>query len=89
LGDRRPHAGGHWIKTLTNLTSLTVHYAELDSVADPEDVEKQMLRTFSQAVSAQTRAAHPQPDLTIPFANLEIRGVGRRNHGIRNAVLRE
>ncbi len=89
LGDRRPHAGGHWIKTLTNLTSLTVHYAELDDVADPEDVEKQMLLLFSQAVSRQTRAAHPQQDLTIPFANLEIKRVGRRNHGIRNAVLRE
>ena len=89
LGDRRPHAGGHWIKTLTNLTSLTVHYAELDKVADPEAVEKQILLKFSQAVSRQTRAAHPQQDLTIPFANLEIKGVGRRNHGIRNAVLRE
>jgi len=89
LGDRRPHAGGHWIKTLTNLTSLTVHYAESDKVGDPEAVEKQILLKFSQAVSRQTRAAHPQQDLTIPFANLEIKGVGRRNHGIRNAVLRE
>jgi hypothetical protein len=89
LGDRGPHAGGHWIKTLTNLTSLTVHYAELDNVADPEAVEKQMLRIFSQAVSRQTRAAHPQQNLTIPFANLEIKGDGRRKHRIRNAVLRE
>lgn len=89
LGDRRPHAGGHWIKTLTNLLSLTVHYAELDRVANPEAVEKQMLLAFAKAVAGQARAAHPQPDLTIPFANLEIKGVGRRNHGIRNAVLRQ
>ena len=89
LGDRRPHAGGHWIKTLTNLTSLTVHYAELDNVADAGAMEKAILLMFSQAVSSQTRAAHPQQALTIPFANLEIRGVGRRNHGIRHAVVRE
>ncbi len=88
LGDRRPHAGGHWIKTLANLRFLTVHYAEISGGIDPEDVERGMLTTFARNVSHATRAAHPQPDLTVPFANLEIKGLGRRNHGIRNAVLR-
>ena len=89
LGDRRPHAGGHWIKTLENLRSLTVHYAETGAGTDPEDVERRMLTTFAREVSAPTRSAHPQPDLAIPFANLEMKGVGRRNHGIQNAVLRD
>ena len=89
LGDRRPHAGGHWIKTLGNLRSLTVHYAETSVAVDPENVERHMLTTFARGMSAATRSAHPQPGLAIPFANLEIKGVGRRNHGIKNSVLRD
>ncbi len=88
LGDRRPHAGGYWVKTLTKLNSLTVHYSELDAAADPGDVENRMLRLFAQAVPRRVRAAHPQPSLTIPFANLVVTGVGQRNHGIRHAVPR-
>jgi hypothetical protein len=88
LGDRAPHAGGHWIKTLANLKSLTVHYAESDNLGDPAALEKQILLSFSQAASEQTSAAHRQQDLTMPFANLEIKGVGRRHHGIGKAVLR-
>lgn len=88
LGDRRPHAGGHWIKTLANLSSLTVHYAEVDHGIDPENVERRMLTEFAHAVSRRSRSAHPQPNLTIPFANLEVKGIGRRNHAIAKAVLR-
>ncbi len=89
LGDRRPHAGGHWIKTLANLGSLSIHYAEVDDGVDPEVVEMRMLTTLMQNVTQATRSAHPQSDLATPFANLEIKGLGRRNHGIRNAVLRD
>jgi hypothetical protein len=88
LGDKRPHAGGHWIKTLSNLNALTVHYSEIEEGHDPEQLERRMLVSFSKNVSAQSKALHPQPTLAIPFANLEIKGVGRRNHGIARGVLR-
>jgi hypothetical protein len=88
LGDKRPHAGGHWIKTLTNLASLTVHYTEICDGRNPEDVEKAMMFAFAKGVVGTTKTNHPQPSLMIPFANLEIKGFGRRNHGIRNPVLR-
>ena len=88
LGDKRPHAGGHWIKTLSNLASLTVHYAEICDGRDPETVEKSMLFAFMSGVSPATKKRHPQPHLVIPFANLEIKGFGRRNHGIGRAVIR-
>jgi hypothetical protein len=86
LGDKRPHAGGHWIKTLSNLASLTVHYAEICDGRDPEEVETDMLLAFVDGVSPKVKANHPQPDLAIPFANLEIKI--RRNHGIAKSVLR-
>lgn len=86
LGNAGPHAGGCWLKTLKSLKSLTVHYAELAAGTDARTVEGLMLRVFSEGVSRSTKAAHPQPDLTIPFGNLEVKPP-RRNHGIRHATL--
>lgn len=85
LGDRKPHAGGHWIQTLFALDGLTVHYAEvLDR--DPEAAEHDMMRTFYEGVSPASRGRHPQPGLALPFANLEGPG-GRRAHGLRGTKL--
>ncbi len=86
LGDKSPHHGGHWIKTLSICRSLTVHYSEVPKGRNPEHVETQMLFLFGRKVSRQTRAQHPEPELVIPFANLEIRG--RRDHGIRKPAVR-
>jgi hypothetical protein len=87
LGDKRPHAGGHWIKTLTILSALTVHYAEVGA-GNPEEIERRLQLTFREAVSDAVDATYPQPGLVMPFANLEIKGIGRRDHGISGAVLR-
>jgi hypothetical protein len=86
LGDAKPHAGGHWIKTLSVLNQLTVHYAEVPDVA-PETVEDRMLSLFMAGVSAETRARHPQSALPLPFANLEGPG-GRRAHALRGTRLK-
>jgi hypothetical protein len=86
LGNRSPHAGGHWIKTLDVLNNLTVHYAEVKDGSDPEAIEYEMMRFFQDSVSLETRSRHPQPSLLLPFANLEGPG-GRRSHGIRGAKL--
>lgn len=68
LGDRKPHSGGHWLKTLQNLPDLYVHYAASDN---PVGDEAKMLAYFKQQAGE------------IPFANLEGPD-GRKPHGLQN-----
>ena len=92
LGARSPHAGGWWLKTLTCLDDLAVHYGPtLDtdrspSVAAAEAAESQMVRHFVQGVSDSTRQslwdqAHP-----LPFANLRHPKGPTKAHAIRRAT---
>jgi len=85
LGARRPHSGGWFLKTLGNLDDLWVHYATTE---EPVAAESSMLAQFMSEVSAQALRGHPDPELPIPFANLEVCEGShrrRRKHGIRNA----
>lgn len=73
LGRHSPHRGGHWIKTLSVLEQLFVHYAPC---LDPVSVESIMIGAF----------CNRNPAGPFPFANLEWRADGRRycrDHGIR------
>lgn len=89
LGDRSPHAGGHWIKTLAILDTLWVHFSQVPAGIDPEDVEQQgLLPAFAAGVSPGTTEVHPEPGRVTPFANLTSDAFGARAHGIRKAVLR-
>lgn len=80
IGARSPHSGGYFLKLLSNLGQLWVHYApcgELDLT------ESGMIRRFVDGVSDQSRqalhdAAHP-----FPFANLEWPRGTRKAHGLR------
>jgi hypothetical protein len=82
IGARRPHSGGYFLKLLSDLDQLWVHYA---TCTDSSEAEDRMLRRFCNNVAANSRqilhdAAHP-----FPFANLEWpRGV-RKAHGLRHA----
>jgi hypothetical protein len=82
LGARGPHAGGWPLKTLSNLGKLWVHFA---ACSDPCDAELEMLGAFQAAVSASSRAALQDPELPIPFANLEWAKGQRKRHGITGA----
>jgi hypothetical protein len=82
LGARRPHAGGWPLKTLSVLGDLFVHYA---TCTNPGEVENKMLGAFEGAVSAASRAALHDPELAIPFANLEWAKGQRKRHGITGA----
>jgi hypothetical protein len=80
IGRRSPHAGGYFLKLLSNLDQLWVHYARCP---DPELAEDRMLQRFCEHVSQESRlalldAAHP-----FPFANLEW--CARKAHGLRGA----
>lgn len=78
LGDRRPHAGGHWIKTLAVLPRTFVHYGESK---DPAASEALMLGRFVHGVSEETRQELGDPERPFPFANLEFPRV-RKRHGL-------
>ena len=73
LGDRSPHAGGHWIKTLSCLDDCLVWSAATD---DYDDAERELLDDFSRTVPAAERRALHDPSLVLPFANLK-NGHGR------------
>jgi hypothetical protein len=80
LGDRSPHAGGYFIKLLSNFNQLWVHHARYP---DPELAEDRMLRRFCEHVSQDSRRALLDPAHPFPFANLEW--CTRKAHGLRGA----
>ena len=59
LGARKPHAGGWFLKTLSELDDLWVHVA---GAADPSGAEDAMLRSFCSAVSDTSRARLRDPE---------------------------
>jgi hypothetical protein len=82
LGARSPHAGGWFLKTLSSLPDLHVHYAAADDTNGAEDL---LIGAFVQNVDSGTRHALADPERPFPFANLEWpRGI-RKSHGITGA----
>jgi hypothetical protein len=67
IGARRPHAGGYFLKLLSNLDRLWVHYA---LCRDPSAAEDSMLRQFCERVSLDSKRALLDPAHPFPFANL-------------------
>ena len=84
LGDRRPHANGHWLKTFQSLDMLRVWWSETSA---PEEYEDAILTAFSASIDAEARAALPDPSIVLPFANLQTATGERKKHGITGAVL--
>ena len=66
LGERRPHAGGHWLKALSVLNKCTIHYGKC---GDPETFESKALDAFVDQASAETKSTIANSGLPIPFAN--------------------
>ena len=85
LGDRKPHAGGHWLKTLSVLADLHVHYAEAEQ---PEEAEADLLGAFVRGVSGTAKSRLRDPDHPFPFANLEYPRGTRKAHGIGKGARR-
>jgi hypothetical protein len=83
LGAARPHKGGWWLKTVSVLADLHVHFA---ATADFKHAEEDMLRTFAANVSGDSRNRLPANEPVMPFANLRDGGWRRRNHGIAGAT---
>ncbi|MEX0887567.1 MAG: hypothetical protein WD009_14135 [Phycisphaeraceae bacterium] len=88
LGNRSPHAGGHWIKTLDCLDTLHVHYCTCGSVAEAEAAETRALDAFADQVSPASRAALVGVRVPIPFPNRVCPTHGRKQTRLRRDVRR-
>ena len=86
LGDRKPHAGGHWLKALRDLDRLRVWWTETDA---PEEYEDAILTAFADGVPVSARAALHDSTVVLPFANLRTATGERRQHGLSGTVLAE
>ena len=84
LGDRRPHSGGHWLKTLTVLPELRVWWAPTSA---PEEYEDALLTAFAQGISPEAKAALRDSSVVLPWANLQSTGGERKQHGIKGSLL--
>jgi hypothetical protein len=84
LGERKPHAGGHWIKTLSIINQLFIHY--IPTIA-PVDTEEKLLNHFVKQVSKGTKSILLDSHLSLPFANLELEIGKRKKHGISKSKL--
>lgn len=82
LGARRPHAGGWFLKTLSGLDQMHVHWAR---TYDRVNAEAAALGAFVSNVSTESLAQLRDPDRPFPFANLEWPAGIRKRHGIRGA----
>jgi len=85
LGDRRPYAGGHWLKTLRGLDRARVWWAETGA---PEEYEDALLGAFAASVDSSPEAAPRLPDRTVilPFANLRTATGTPKAHAVTGAA---
>ena len=79
IGAPRPHSGGYFLKLLSNLEQLWVHYA---ISKQPEKSESQMIQIFTENVSKQTKQQLKDTEHPFPFANLEWPRGTRKAHGL-------
>ncbi len=78
-GEKRPHAGGHWIKSLTILNNLNVYYILCDNSGE---TEIKLLKYFIDNVSDKLKQILRDKELMMPFANLEFKKGQIKKHGI-------
>ncbi len=84
LGDRRPHAGGHWLHTLSSLDTARVWWAQTRAVEEAEDA---LLSAFADSIPAPERAALHDSAVVLPFANLRTVTGERKVTGLANSLV--
>jgi len=88
LGERGPHAGGHWVKALRTLDELHVFFAEAESPAHSAALEAALVDRFVEGVSARTRAGLRNPGVAVPFANRSHPRGARKTTALRGQTVR-
>ncbi len=92
LGDRRPHAGGHWLHVLRALPTTRLWWAATNAVEEYEDA---LLTAFADAVDPSDLAAQLAVSasgagpVVLPFANLRRPTGERRPTGLSRSLLPE
>jgi transcription elongation factor GreA len=86
LGDRRPYAGGNWLKALRGLEGARVWWAGTDAT---EEYEDGLFGTFAAAVPEADRERLHDPKVVLPFANLRTTGGERKAHGLTGYLFPE
>jgi transcription elongation factor GreA len=84
LGDRRPYAGGHWLKALTSLDDLRIWWAPTDAV---EESLLELTLAFADGVDPSVSGGLPDTSVILPFANLVSPTGDRKKHGISGALV--
>lgn len=84
LGDRRPHAGGHWLHTLSGLDTARVWWAQTRAVEEAEDA---LLSAFAESIPATERTALHDSTVVLPFANLRTVTGERKITGLANSLV--
>jgi transcription elongation factor GreA len=84
LGDRRPHAPGQWLKTLTVVEQLRIWWAITEAAEEYEDA---VLSAFGEGVGEEERRGLRDTSVVLPFANTVTPSGARKEHGITGAVL--
>jgi transcription elongation factor GreA len=85
LGDRRPHADGHWLQTLRGIEDLRVWWAATDA---PEEALDAALDAFA-AARPGAMLGRPAGALDLPWANLRRPTGERQEHGITGSLVPE
>ncbi len=86
LGDRRPAAGGHWLKTLHSLDGVKVWWA---ATAATEEYEDALLAAFATGVPEADVAGLPDASVVLPWANLRRPTGERRVTGLTGSLIAE
>ena len=84
IGDRRPHADGHWLHLLTGIDRARLWFAETDA---PQEYLDGLLDAFAASVPAPLPPGRPAGALTIPWANLRRPTGERQASGISGSIL--
>nr|MBA2718417.1 hypothetical protein [Chloroflexota bacterium] len=84
LGQRRPHAGGYWLHTLSSLDTARVWWAQTRAVEEAEDA---LLTAFGESLPAAERAALHNSKVVLPFANLRTVTGERKATGLLNSLV--
>jgi transcription elongation factor GreA len=86
LGDRRPYAGGHWLKTLRGLEQARVWWAQTDATEEYEDA---LFAAFAEKIPADDIGRLHDPAVVLPFANLRSTSGDRKAHGLTGYLVPE
>ena len=86
LGIRRPHPGGHWLRTLRDTGKWRIWWAETEAVEEYADA---LETAFVDGVDPDIAATLPDGAPLIPFGNLESSSGVLRAHGITGALVDE